>query len=91
MLGEGAVNEHPRGTICYIAPVNPQDDQVVGDPPKELSPDHIDARRRVLRAVDCADQADFPESDAEEVVCNEAPVTSIDALHTVEDDEEEQR
>jgi hypothetical protein len=20
MLGDGAVNEHPRGTICYISP-----------------------------------------------------------------------
>ena len=29
MLGEGAVNEHPLGTICYIAPANPQDDKVV--------------------------------------------------------------
>jgi hypothetical protein len=26
-LGEGAVNAHPRETICYIAPVNPDDDQ----------------------------------------------------------------
>ena len=90
--GDGAVNEHPRGTICYITPINAEDDRVVGDPPKELSPDHIDALRRVLRAVDCADQADSPESDGEDVVCIEAPATeSIDALRTVEDDEEEQR
>ena len=27
MLGEGAVNEHPQGTICYISPVKPGDDQ----------------------------------------------------------------
>jgi hypothetical protein len=27
-LGDGAVAEHPLGTICYIAPINP-DDQVV--------------------------------------------------------------
>ena len=27
--GDGAVNEHPRGTICYIAPNNPEDDQVI--------------------------------------------------------------
>jgi hypothetical protein len=25
MLGEGAVREHPRGTICYISPANPDD------------------------------------------------------------------
>jgi hypothetical protein len=66
MLGDGAVAEHPRGTICYITSVNPEDDRVVGDPPKELSPDHIDALRRVLRAVDCGDEADFPESDGED-------------------------
>ena len=29
MLGDGAVNEHPLGTICYVAPINPEDDQVV--------------------------------------------------------------
>jgi hypothetical protein len=26
LLGDGAVREHPRGTICWIAPVNPEDD-----------------------------------------------------------------
>ena len=91
-VGDGAVNEHPRGTICYITPINPENDRVVGDPPKELSPDHIDALRRVLPAVDCADQADSPESDGEDVVCNEAPATEgIDALRTVEDDKEQDR
>jgi nitrite reductase/ring-hydroxylating ferredoxin subunit len=29
LLGDGAVNEHPRGTICYISPFKPDDDQVV--------------------------------------------------------------
>ena len=28
LLDEGAVNEHPLGTICDIAPINPEDDQV---------------------------------------------------------------
>jgi hypothetical protein len=27
LLGDGAVNEHPLGTICDIAPVNPHDEQ----------------------------------------------------------------
>jgi hypothetical protein len=27
LLGEGAVNKHPLGTICDIAPVNPHDEQ----------------------------------------------------------------
>jgi hypothetical protein len=40
MLGDGAVAEHPLGTICYIASDNPEDDRVVGDPPQGLSPDH---------------------------------------------------
>jgi hypothetical protein len=29
LLDEGAVKEHPRGTISYIAAVNPQDDHVI--------------------------------------------------------------
>jgi len=29
LLGDGAVNEHPRGTICDISPFKPDDDQVV--------------------------------------------------------------
>ncbi|AGB26287.1 hypothetical protein Mycsm_06128 [Mycobacterium sp. JS623] len=29
VLGDGAVAEHPLGTICYIAPINPHDDQPV--------------------------------------------------------------
>ena len=28
LLDEGAVNEHPLGTICDIAPINPENDQV---------------------------------------------------------------
>jgi hypothetical protein len=30
LLDEGSVKEHLRGTICFISPINPQDDQVVG-------------------------------------------------------------
>ena len=26
MLGDGAVNEHPHGTICYISSVKPDDE-----------------------------------------------------------------
>jgi hypothetical protein len=29
LLDDGAVNEHPQGTICYISPIKPDDDQVV--------------------------------------------------------------
>jgi hypothetical protein len=63
MLGDGAVNEHPRGTICYISPSNPEDDQVVGDPPQELSTDFEDLRRRLLAHFDSDDEADPTEID----------------------------
>jgi hypothetical protein len=74
-LGDGAVAEHPRGTICYITPVNPEDDRVVGDPPKELSPDHIDAPRRVLRRSTAPIKRTSPKvmGRTDLVVCNEAP------------------
>jgi hypothetical protein len=55
----------------------------------------IDALRRVLRpTVDCGDEADFPESDGQDessgLQCGPA-TERIDALRTVEDDEEGQR
>jgi hypothetical protein len=28
-LGDGAINEHSLGTICYIAPIDPEDDRVI--------------------------------------------------------------
>jgi hypothetical protein len=44
MLGDGAVNEHPLGTICDISPVNPEDDKVVdfGDEPRWTDSDGED-------------------------------------------------
>jgi hypothetical protein len=67
MLGDGAVNEHPLGTISYISPVNPEDDQVVGDPPQQLSTD-FDALRKQLEqaAIDGGDETDPAESDGED-------------------------
>jgi hypothetical protein len=65
MLGDGAVNEHPHGTICYISPRNPEDDQVVGDPPQELSSDFGDLRRRLLAHFDSGDEADPTEIDGD--------------------------
>jgi hypothetical protein len=62
-VGDGAVNEHPHGTICYISPRNPEDDQVVGDPPQELSSDFGDLRRRLLAHFDSGDEADPADSD----------------------------
>ena len=68
MLGDGAVNEHPHGTICYISPRNPEDDQVVVDPPQELSSDFGDLRRRLLAHFDSGDEADPAESDGEDEI-----------------------
>jgi hypothetical protein len=44
--GDGAVNEHPRGTICDIAPINPEDDQLVdfGD---EADPTRSDGEHEI--------------------------------------------
>jgi hypothetical protein len=47
-LGDGAVNEHPLGTICYIAHPDPKHDRVADDPPQQLSTDDIAALRRWL-------------------------------------------
>jgi hypothetical protein len=46
LLGDGAVAEHPRGTICYIAPINPEDDQLVdfGD---EADPTRSDGEHEI--------------------------------------------
>jgi hypothetical protein len=66
MLGEGAVNEHPHGTICCISPRNPEDDQGVGDPPQELSSYFEDLRRRLLAHFDSGDEADPAESDGQD-------------------------
>jgi hypothetical protein len=68
MLGDGAVNEHPHGTICYISPRNPEDDQVVGDPPRELSSDFGDLRRRLLAHFDWGDEADPADSDGQDEI-----------------------
>lgn len=65
MLGDGAVNEHPRGTICYISPSDPEDDQIVGDPTQELSTDFEDLRRRLLAHFDSGDEAHPTEIDGD--------------------------
>jgi hypothetical protein len=44
--GDGAVNEHPRGTICYIAPNNPEVDQVV-DLGDEADPTDSDGEHEI--------------------------------------------
>jgi hypothetical protein len=65
LLGDGAVNEHPLGTI---APINPDDDQVVSDSPQELSSDFEDLRRRLPAPFDWGDEADLAESDGQDEI-----------------------
>jgi hypothetical protein len=44
LLGDGAVAEHPRGTVTYIAPLNPDDE--VRPAPRSGTFDHIRERLR---------------------------------------------
>jgi hypothetical protein len=46
ILGDGAVNEHQRGTICYIAPINPDDDHLV-DLDDEADPADSDGEHEI--------------------------------------------
>jgi hypothetical protein len=67
MCGDGAVNEHPRGTICCIAHHDPRRDQVADDPPQHPSADFEGLRRRLLQMLnDFRDEADLTESDGED-------------------------
>ena len=69
MLGEGAVNDHPRGTIWYISPLDPERDQAVGDSQGQLSTDFEALRKRLLQAaIDSGDEADSAEIDGEDEI-----------------------
>jgi hypothetical protein len=70
MLGDGAVNEHSLGTICYIAPINPEDDRVVSDPPQRELPTDFET---LQAAIDLGDEADPTEI--------EGTAKSSDGLH----------
>lgn len=61
LLGDGAVAEHPRGTMCYIVPVDPHEDHVTDPPP---STDFEALRKRLLEApIDGADGGDTECTD----------------------------
>ena len=65
MLGEGAVREHPRGTICDVRPIKLEDDQVVGNLRQaELSTDFESLRRRLKAATEQGDDRHPPEEHA---------------------------
>jgi hypothetical protein len=65
MLGDGAVNEHPRGTISYVLPIDPHDDHVPESLLRRHPADFEILRRRLLPALDWGDDADSAESDEE--------------------------
>ena len=68
-LGDGAVNEHPRGTICYISPINPAD-EIVADPPHQRTSTDFDAlRRRLMEAkFDRCDDQDTGTADGNDEI-----------------------
>ncbi len=69
LLGDGAVAEHPRGTICYIAHHDPKRDRVGDDPPQHPSADFEGLRERLLQVItDFRDEADPTESDGEDEI-----------------------
>jgi hypothetical protein len=65
LLGDGAVNEHPLGTICDIAPINPDDDQVVSDPPQLELPTDLET---LQAAIDLGDGAYTAKSDGDDEI-----------------------
>jgi len=69
LLGDGAVNEHPPGTICYISPIKSDDDQVVGNAPQvDLPTDLEDLHGPMQAEVEAAwgDETEPTESGGEE-------------------------
>ena len=48
LLGDGAVNEHPRGTICHISPPTPPGDRGVATASRTDLPGELAALREML-------------------------------------------
>jgi hypothetical protein len=70
-VGDGAVNEHPLGTICYLSPINPEDVRVVRDPLQSSLPTDFGAlQRRLLQAaIDAGDdEAEPHEGDGDDEI-----------------------
>jgi hypothetical protein len=58
MLREGAVNEHPHGTICHISPPKPKDDRGVANAsPKDLPGEFAALGQALQPATDWAECA----------------------------------
>jgi hypothetical protein len=58
LWGEGAVNEHPHGTICHISPCKPKDDRPVANASPEDLPGEFAAYKPTLQpATDWGEEA----------------------------------
>jgi hypothetical protein len=58
LWGEGAVNEHPHGTICHISPRKPNDDRGVANAsPKDLPAEFAAIREKLQPARDWGEDA----------------------------------
>lgn len=64
LVGDGAVNEHPRETICAISPIDPSGDYITDD---RQDTDFAALRRRLLEAGFGRPDEDEPPEDAGEV------------------------
>ncbi len=66
LLGDGAVNEYPLGTVSYILPIDPQEDHIPKPPPHGLPINHEDLRSRLRQVLDIddADAAEGSDDDA---------------------------
>jgi hypothetical protein len=65
VLGDGAVNEYPLGTVSYILPIDPREDRIPESRPHELPTNYEDLRLRLLQLLD-ADDADAAEDGGED-------------------------
>ena len=64
--GDGAVNEHPRGTICHISPVHPEDERIVDPPHPPPSAGFAAWRKWLLEGVmDAGDDDDIKDDETE--------------------------
>jgi hypothetical protein len=58
LLGDGAINEHRRGTICHISPCKPKDDRPVANAsPEDLPGEFAALGQPVQPATDWAERA----------------------------------
>jgi hypothetical protein len=64
VLGDGAVNEYPLGTVSYVLPIDPHQDHIPNSLPQGLPTISEGLRMRLRRVLD-ADDADASEGGGE--------------------------